>query len=165
MSNVLSRIGFVHNQSECNLCHTSSSHANPKSKTTSFKPFWVILINTPSQEPFLINPYLYHYIIFLRRYSDPSLGSPLIKICHCCSIVAIFSTSFHICVSLFNPNIVLGVMLAPRSTLSQKSLCQKKCSRIILMKRFFPAQDVHFFYTRSHLSSLQNCALLFSIYF
>ena len=28
-----------------------------------------------------------------------------------------------------------------------------------------PAQDVHFFYTRSHLSELQNCALLFSTNF
>ena len=28
-----------------------------------------------------------------------------------------------------------------------------------------PAQDVHFFYTRSHLSALQNCALLFSTNF
>ena len=25
-----------------------------------------------------------------------------------------------------------------------------------------PAQDVHFFYTRSHLSALENCALVFS---
>ena len=31
--------------------------------------------------------------------------------------------------------------------------------------RLFPAQDVHFFYTRSHLSALQNCALLFSTNF
>ena len=31
--------------------------------------------------------------------------------------------------------------------------------------RLVPAQDVHFFYTRSHLSALQNCALLFSINF
>ena len=28
-----------------------------------------------------------------------------------------------------------------------------------------PAQDVHFFYTRSHLSALQNCAVLFSTNF
>ena len=28
-----------------------------------------------------------------------------------------------------------------------------------------PAQDGPFFYTRSHFSALQNCALLFSIYF
>ena len=28
-----------------------------------------------------------------------------------------------------------------------------------------PAQEGHFFYTRSHLSALQNCALIFSIYF
>ena len=28
-----------------------------------------------------------------------------------------------------------------------------------------PAQDVHFFYTLSHLSALQNCALLFSTNF
>ena len=28
-----------------------------------------------------------------------------------------------------------------------------------------PAQDVHFFYTRSHFSALQNCALLFSTNF
>ena len=28
-----------------------------------------------------------------------------------------------------------------------------------------PAQDVHFFYTRSHLIALQNCALIFSISF
>ena len=27
--------------------------------------------------------------------------------------------------------------------------------------RLVPAQDVHFFYTRSHLSALQNCALIF----
>ena len=26
--------------------------------------------------------------------------------------------------------------------------------------RLFPAQDVHFFYTRAHLSALQNCALI-----
>ena len=31
--------------------------------------------------------------------------------------------------------------------------------------RFVPAQNVHFFYTRSHLSALQNRALLFSIHF
>ena len=28
-----------------------------------------------------------------------------------------------------------------------------------------PAQDIHFFYTRSHLSALQNCAVLFSTNF
>ena len=28
-----------------------------------------------------------------------------------------------------------------------------------------PAQDVHFFYTRSHLSALQNCSLIFSTNF
>ena len=28
--------------------------------------------------------------------------------------------------------------------------------------RLVPAQDVHFFYTRSHLSTLQNCALILS---
>ena len=31
--------------------------------------------------------------------------------------------------------------------------------------RLGPAQDVHFFYTRSHLSALQNCALLLSTNF
>ena len=31
--------------------------------------------------------------------------------------------------------------------------------------RLVPFQDVHFFYTRSHLSALQNCALLFSTNF
>ena len=31
--------------------------------------------------------------------------------------------------------------------------------------RFVPAQDVHFFYTYSHLSALQNCALIFSTNF
>ena len=31
--------------------------------------------------------------------------------------------------------------------------------------RLVPAQDVHFFYTRSHLSALQNYALLFSTNF
>ena len=31
--------------------------------------------------------------------------------------------------------------------------------------RLVPAQDVHFFYTRSHLSALQNCAVLFSTNF
>ena len=31
--------------------------------------------------------------------------------------------------------------------------------------RLVPAQDVHFFYMRSHLSALQNCALLFSTNF
>ena len=31
--------------------------------------------------------------------------------------------------------------------------------------RLVPAQDVHFFYTRSHLSVLQNCAVLFSTNF
>ena len=31
--------------------------------------------------------------------------------------------------------------------------------------RLVPDQDVHFFYTSSHLSALQKCALLFSIYF
>ena len=35
------------------------------------------------------------------------------------------------------------------------------CSCIWLV----PAQDVHFFYTRSHLSALQNFALLFSVNF
>ena len=29
----------------------------------------------------------------------------------------------------------------------------------------FTAQDVHFFYTRSHLSALQNCALILSTNF
>ena len=28
-----------------------------------------------------------------------------------------------------------------------------------------PAQDVHFFYTRSHFSAIENCALIFSINF
>ena len=36
---------------------------------------------------------------------------------------------------------------------------QYLCSRLV------PAQDVHFFYTRSHLSALQKCALLFSTNF
>ena len=31
--------------------------------------------------------------------------------------------------------------------------------------RLVPAQDIHFFYTCSHLSALQNCALLFSTNF
>ena len=31
--------------------------------------------------------------------------------------------------------------------------------------RLFPSQDVYFFYTHSHLSALQNCALLFSTNF
>ena len=31
--------------------------------------------------------------------------------------------------------------------------------------RLGPAQDVHFFYTRSHLSGLQSCALIFSTNF
>ena len=31
--------------------------------------------------------------------------------------------------------------------------------------RFGPAQDVHFFYTRSHLSALQICTLIFSTNF
>ena len=31
--------------------------------------------------------------------------------------------------------------------------------------RLGPAQDVHFFYTRSHLSALQSCALIFSTNF
>ena len=31
--------------------------------------------------------------------------------------------------------------------------------------RLVPAQDVHFFYTRSHFSALQNCAVLFSTNF
>ena len=31
--------------------------------------------------------------------------------------------------------------------------------------RLVPSQDVHFFYTRSHLSTLQNCALILSINF
>ena len=33
---------------------------------------------------------------------------------------------------------------------------------ILYWKRLVPAQDRPFFYTRSHLSALQNCALLFS---
>ena len=31
--------------------------------------------------------------------------------------------------------------------------------------RLVPGQDVHFFYTRSHFSALQNCAVLFSTNF
>ena len=31
--------------------------------------------------------------------------------------------------------------------------------------KFVPAQDVHFFYTRSHLNALQKCALIFSTNF
>ena len=31
--------------------------------------------------------------------------------------------------------------------------------------RLGPAQDVHFFYTRSYLSSLQNCAIILSTHF
>ena len=34
-----------------------------------------------------------------------------------------------------------------------------------LVFRLVPAQDVHFFYTRSHFSALQNCALLLSTNF
>ena len=41
----------------------------------------------------------------------------------------------------------------------------KKIDLLGLIRRLFPAQDVHFFYTRSHLSALQNCELLFSINF
>ena len=36
---------------------------------------------------------------------------------------------------------------------------------IAFFSRFVPAQDVHFFYTRSHLSTLQNYALHFSTNF
>ena len=32
-------------------------------------------------------------------------------------------------------------------------------------KRLVPAQDVHFFYTRSHFSAFQNCALILSTNF
>ena len=35
----------------------------------------------------------------------------------------------------------------------------------VMLTRLVPAQDVHFFYTRSHLSELQNCALMFSTNF
>ena len=33
------------------------------------------------------------------------------------------------------------------------------------IKWLIPAQDVHFFYTRSHFSAIQNCALIFSTNF
>ena len=44
------------------------------------------------------------------------------------------------------------------------SLLLEGCSSL-LFPRLVRAQDVHFFYTRSHLSALQNCTLLFSISF
>ena len=37
--------------------------------------------------------------------------------------------------------------------------------RVTLIQILAPAQDVHFFYTHSHLSALQNCALLLSTNF
>ena len=36
---------------------------------------------------------------------------------------------------------------------------------VTYLVRLVPAQDVHIFYTRSHLSALQNCALTFSANF
>ena len=39
------------------------------------------------------------------------------------------------------------------------------CIQIENLIRLVPAQDVHFFYTHSHLSALQNCAVLFSTNF
>ena len=41
----------------------------------------------------------------------------------------------------------------------------KKVSVTARQVRLVPAQDVHFFYTRSHLSALQNCAFIFSTNF
>ena len=45
------------------------------------------------------------------------------------------------------------------SELNNIETCTSDISRLV------PAQDGPFFYTRSHLSALQNCALLFSTNF
>ena len=42
------------------------------------------------------------------------------------------------------------------------------CYRVLFLKthnRLVPAQEVHFFYTRSHLSALQSCEFIFSTNF
>ena len=49
----------------------------------------------------------------------------------------------------------------------QKSLNQHNKLKVYSQNAFrlAPAQEVHFFYTRFHLSVLQNCALIFSTNF
>ena len=52
-----------------------------------------------------------------------------------------------------------GGVRVGRSIIEYPNGCVTGCLRLV------PAQDVHFFYTRSHLSALQNCALIFSTNF
>ena len=53
--------------------------------------------------------------------------------------------------------VVIPPKPAPSTSTLGPLLQRSTCSN-----RLVPAQDVHFFYTRSHLSALPNCALIFS---
>ena len=82
----------------------------------------------------------------------------------------------------FTP-VVIVIMILEGITLSQRLSCQNLqggilgcvsyLCRCVMQRtmdslghmRLVPAQDLHFFYTLSHLSALQNCALLFSTIF
>ena len=57
------------------------------------------------------------------------------------------------------------IILARFPHKKQKASTRKKPSSDAAVKRLGTAQDVHVFYTCSHLSALQSCALIFSIYF
>ena len=59
------------------------------------------------------------------------------------------------------------VFHVPSVRLNRSSNFLKRFKKLIryLVFRLIPAQDIHFFYTRSHLSALQNCALIFSTNF
>ena len=52
-----------------------------------------------------------------------------------------------------------GIYDSDINTMKDTSLDSRKKEAV--HKRLVPAQDVHFFYTRSHLSALQICAVLF----
>ena len=51
------------------------------------------------------------------------------------------------------------------STTEMKPVLTSQCTVVASVWSLVPAQDVHFFYTSSHLSAIQNCALIFSTNF
>ena len=51
---------------------------------------------------------------------------------------------------------ILKVVMLLKTKLTQQNTKNFSITRLV------PAQDVHFFYTSSHLSALKNCALNFS---
>ena len=72
------------------------------------------------------------------------LGGRLLSVtCFCMGCLPLYSSGFHLC---WIRNIFLDWLVGSRY-------------------RLVPDQDGHFFYTRSHLNVLQNCALLFSTKF